>query len=129
MENELSKRRTGRKTAKSRSGLIPFQIRIPWPSFPRLCLVPYSRDPRKMPMTRRTTVYGTLVPLNKYLQAVPRTSEVPAKITASTGLESFSAEYEEDAIAFSGDLYGNAAPIILVISGRKKQTINLSFCQ
>jgi len=30
MENELSKRRTGRKTAKSRSGLIPFPVKLPF---------------------------------------------------------------------------------------------------
>lgn len=80
-----------------------------------------------MPTTRRTTVYGTLVPLNKCLHAVPRTSEVPAKITASTGLESFSAEYEDDEIAFSGDLYGNAAAIILVISGTKNKILSCVF--
>lgn len=80
-----------------------------------------------MPTTRRTTVYGTLVPLNKCLHAVPRTSEVPAKITASTVLESFSAEYEDDEIAFSGDLYGNAAAIILVISGTKNKILPCVF--
>lgn len=80
-----------------------------------------------MPTTRRTTVYGTLVPLNKCLHAVPRTSEVPAKITASTGLDSFSAEYEDDEIAFSGDLYVNAAAIILVISGTKNKILSCVF--
>lgn len=72
-----------------------------------------------MPMTRRTTVYGTLVPLKNCLHAVPRTSEIPAKITASTGVESLSAENEEGEVAFSGNLYINAGSIILVISGTR----------
>lgn len=78
-----------------------------------------------MPMTRRTTLYGTLVPLNNCLQAVPRTSETPAKITASTGLESLSAEYDNDKLVFSGDMYGNAASVILVISVNRKQRMLL----
>lgn len=72
-------------------------------------------------MTRRTTVYGTLVPLNSCLQAVPRTSETPAKITASTGLEPLSAEYDNDKLVFSGEKYGTTASVILVISVKRKQ--------
>lgn len=75
-----------------------------------------------MPMTRRTTVYGTLVPLNSCLQAVPTTSDAPAKITASTELESLSSAYDNDRLVFSGDMYdGNATSVTLVISVNREQ--------
>lgn len=67
-------------------------------------------------MTRRTTVYGTLVPLNSCLQAVPRTSDAPAKITASTELESLSSAYDNDRLVFSSDMYnGDATSVTLVV--------------
>uniref|UniRef100_A0A0A9F8N3 Uncharacterized protein n=1 Tax=Arundo donax TaxID=35708 RepID=A0A0A9F8N3_ARUDO len=56
IEKELSNKRAGRNTAKRRSGFMLAQIRMPAPSLPRPCCVPYSREPRATPRTRRATV-------------------------------------------------------------------------
>lgn len=75
------------------------------------------RDPRAIPITRRATVYGTLVPRSKCLEAIPRTRDIPTKRTASTGLYSSFEEFED----FSSiSLYEIAASITVAITSHEE---------
>lgn len=44
-------------------------------------------EPMAMPSTSKATVYGTLVPRNTCLHAIPNTKHSPTNATASDGLE------------------------------------------